>query len=208
MHVLVLFAHPDRASFTGELAEAFCGGLRDAGHTVEFADLYQEGFDPLLGPDQFQAETALDAEALRPADVRAEQARLGRAQGLVFIYPFWWSDVPAILKGWFDRVWTYGYAYAYRDDHSRSSAIPVRKALALCPAGHPDAELDRQGLREAHRRVMVEDRLLGVGIPEARLELLGGLSGNSPEVRRRLLDRARALGLEFQTCWDPCSTAS
>lgn len=197
MRVLVLFAHPTRTSFTGDLADAFCAGLREAGHEVEFADLYREGFDPLLDPGQFQAETAMDAGAPRPADVQAEQARLDRAQGLVFVYPFWWSDVPAILKGWFDRVWTYGYAYAYRDDHSRSTAIPVRKALALCPAGHPDAELDRQGIREAHHRVMVEDRLLGVGIPEARLELLGGLSGNPPEVRERLLARARELGRTF-----------
>ena len=197
MHVLVLFAHPSRTSFTGELADAFCAGLREVGHQVEFADLYLEGFNPMLDPEQFQAETAMDAEAARPADVRAEQARLGRAQGLVLVYPFWWSDVPAILKGWFDRVWTYGYAYAYRDDRSRSTAIPVRKALALCPAGHPDAELDRQGMREAHHRVMVEDRLLGVGIPEARLELLGGLSGNLPEVRERLLVRARELGRAF-----------
>jgi NAD(P)H dehydrogenase (quinone) len=197
MRVLVLFAHPDRTSFTGELADAFCAGLRQAGHEVEFADLYREGFDPLLDPGQFRLETAMDPEAARPADVRAEQARLGRAQGLAFVYPFWWSDVPAILKGWFDRVWTYGYAYAYRDDHSRSSAIPVRKALVLCAAGHPDAELDRQGMREAHRRVMVEDRLLGVGIPEARLELLGGISGNDPEVRARLLERGRELGRAF-----------
>jgi NAD(P)H dehydrogenase (quinone) len=197
MHVLVLFTHPRRSSFTGELAEAFCRGLHGAGHTAEWADLYQEGFNPLLDEAQFELETAMDPAAPRPADVQAEQARLARAEGLVFIYPFWWSDVPALLKGWFDRVWTYGYAYAYEADRSRTTRLGIRKALALCPAGHTDEKLDALGLREAHHRVMVEDRLLGVGIPEARLELLGGLSGNAPEVRRQLLARGEELGRGF-----------
>ncbi|MFN7958148.1 MAG: NAD(P)H-dependent oxidoreductase [Holophagaceae bacterium] len=197
MHVLVLFVHPRRRSFTGELAEAFCAGLEAAGHSVEFADLYEEGFDPILDGGQFGLETALDPASPRPADVLAQQARLERAEGLVFIYPFWWSDVPALLKGWFDRVWSYGYAYAYEADRSRTTRLRVRKALALSPAGHTDEKLETLGLREAHRRVMVEDRLLGVGIPEARLELLGGLSGNPEEVRRQLLARARDLGRGF-----------
>jgi NAD(P)H dehydrogenase (quinone) len=197
MRVLVLFVHPRRHSFTGELADAFCAGLESAGHVVEFADLYEEGFDPLLDEGQFGLETALDPASPRPADVLAEQARLARAEGLVFIYPFWWSDVPALLKGWFDRVWSYGFAYAYEADRSRITQLQVRKALALCPAGHTDEKLDALGLREAHHRIMVEDRLLGVGIPEARLELLGGLSGNPAEVRQQLLDQARELGQEF-----------
>jgi NAD(P)H dehydrogenase (quinone) len=197
MHVLVLFVHPRRRSFTGELADAFCAGLEAAGHAVEFADLYEEGFDPILESRQFGLETAMDPAGSRPADVVAEQARLARAEGLVFIYPFWWSDVPALLKGWFDRVWSYGYAYAYEADRSRTTQLQVRKALALCPAGHTDEKLDALGLREAHHRVMVGDRLLGVGIPEARLELLGGLSGNPADVRQQLLDRARTLGQGF-----------
>jgi NAD(P)H dehydrogenase (quinone) len=197
MHVLVVLAHPRRSSFTGELADALCQGLEEAGHTLELADLYQEGFDPLLDEGQFGFETALDPEAERPQDVVREQARLDRAEGLIFVYPFWWSDVPAILKGWFDRVWSYGYAYAYEADRSRRTRLRITKALALCAAGHTDEKLEQIGMRQAHHRVMVEDRLLGVGIPEARLELLGGLSGNPPEVRARLLEAARGLGLGF-----------
>jgi NAD(P)H dehydrogenase (quinone) len=197
MRVLVLFAHPRRDSFTGELADAFCEGLLQAGHTVEFADLCREGFDPILDPDQFALETSMDPSRPRPADVEAEQARLDRAEGLVFVYPFWWSDVPAILKGWFDRVWTYGYAYAYEADRSRTTRLRIRKALALCPAGHTDEKLDAQGMREAHYRVMVEDRLLGVGIPEADLALLGGLSGNAPVARVAVLGRGRELAASF-----------
>ncbi|MBP1626699.1 MAG: putative oxidoreductase [Holophagaceae bacterium] len=197
MHVLVIFAHPSRGSFTGQVAEAFCQGLHTAGHTVEFADLYQEGFNPTMEAAQFDLETSMDPQSPRPGDVQAEQARLDRAEGLVFVYPFWWSDVPAILKGWFDRVWTYGYAYAYEADRSRTSQLRVQKALALCLAGHTDEKLEALGLRDAHYRILVEDRLLGVGIPEAHLEIMGGLSGNLPERRTELLLRARSLGQAF-----------
>lgn len=197
MHVLVVLAHPRRDSFTGELFETFCEGLLASGHTVEKADLYAERFDPMLSDTQFELETSLDPEALRPPDVLAEQDRLARAEGLVFVYPFWWSDVPAILKGWFDRVWTYGYAYAYNPDRTRTTQLRIRKALALCPAGHTDEKLDALGLREAHHRVMIEDRLLGVGIPEARLELLGGLSGNPADRRQEILRHAKELGRRF-----------
>jgi len=197
MRVLIVFAHPRRTSFTGELLEALVGGLRDAGHEAEIADLHAEGFDPILDEEAFGRETAMNLEGALPAAVLAEQARLDRCQGLVFVYPFWWSDVPAILKGWFDRVWTYGYAYAYDADRSRTTRLTIQKALALCPAGHPDETLDALGLREAHRRVMIEDRLLGVGIPEASLELLGGLSGNPSGIRRAHVAKAYQLGRGF-----------
>jgi len=197
VRILVVFAHPRRASFTGELLDALLAGLAEAGHEVEVADLYAEGFNPILEEAAFARETAMDPGAPLSPEVQAEQARLDRCEGLIFVYPFWWSDVPAILKGWFDRVWTYGYAYAYEADRSRTTRLGIRKALALCPAGHTDETLDALGLREAHRRVMVEDRLLGVGIPEARLELLGGLSGNAPEVRARHQAKVRQMGRSF-----------
>lgn len=131
MHVLVVFAHPKRVAFTGEVADSFCTGLEKAGHSIEFADLYREGFDPLLYDAQFDMETALDPDATRPQDVLMEQQRLDRAEGLAFIYPFWWSDVPAILKGWFDRVWSDGYAYAYDTNRTRNTSalnnLPMKR---------------------------------------------------------------------------------
>lgn len=197
MRILVVYAHPLQACFTGDLLRAFCEGARAAGHEVEVADLYAEGFDPLLDAHQFAMETAMEPDTARPEDVCREQDRLDGAEGLVFIYPFWWSDAPAILKGWFDRVWSYGYAYAYEADRTRRTRLTIRKALAICPAGHSDEKLDALGLRSAHHRVMVEDRLLGVGIPEARLELMGGLSGNPSDICEQHLAKAHRLGRTF-----------
>jgi NAD(P)H dehydrogenase (quinone) len=199
MHVLVIFAHPSRASFTGEVLEALLAGMHTANHTVEVGDLYAEGFDPILDYRQFQRETAMDADSALPADVECEQARLDRAEGLIFLFPLWWTDMPAILKGWFDRVWSYGYAYSYSEDRSRHSRLQVRKALAVAVAGHPFEHLEETGMVEAMERVIVQDRLLGVGIPEARLEILGGLSGNPPEIRARHLLRAKEIAEMFSS---------
>jgi len=197
MHVYVVFAHPKRASFTGKVLEAFLAGLREAGHTYDLHDLCAQGFDPLLDASQFERETAMDEDGALPGDVQREHERLEQSQGLVFLYPLWWSDVPAILKGWFDRVWSYGYAYFYDPEHARGTRLKVRKALAITLAGHSLEVLEETGIAQGMRQILVQDRLLGVGIPEARLEILGGLSGNPETVRRAHLITARALGLNF-----------
>ena len=108
MHVYILFAHPSPMSFSRVVLEAFVQGLEDAGHTVEIGDLYAMGFQTEMDVDQYYREVGLDPEAPVPDDVRLEQAKISRADALAFIYPVWWSDCPAKLKGWFDRVLTYG----------------------------------------------------------------------------------------------------
>jgi NAD(P)H dehydrogenase (quinone) len=197
MHVYVLFAHPKRDSFTGNVLDAFLCGLRDVGHTYDLHDLYADGFEPLLDALQFERETSLNENGPLPEDVLREHERLEQAEGLVFIYPLWWSDIPAILKGWFDRVWSYGYAYFYDPAHLRGTQLKVCKAIAITPAGHTNELLEETGIAEAMRSIMVKDRLLGVGIPEARLEILGGLSGNPAAVREAHLETAYELGRSF-----------
>lgn len=111
MLVHIVFAHPSHDSFTGALLDAFTDGLDDAGHEHTVSDLYQMGFSPILDIDSYRREAAYAADLPVPGDVAAEQAKLDAADVWVFVYPVWWTDCPAILKGWFDRVWSVGYAY-------------------------------------------------------------------------------------------------
>ena len=113
MHVYIIFAHPSQTSFNREVLNTFTKGLKDTGHTYEIGDLYRMGFQTDMDPAQYQREVGLDPAAPVPDDVRAEHDKVKQADALAFIYPVWWSDCPAKLKGWFDRVWTYGYAYVY-----------------------------------------------------------------------------------------------
>ena len=197
MHVYIVFAHPTRQSFTGQVLAAFQQGLQDSGHSVDIGDLYQMNFQSDMDASQFLRETTLNAAAPVPEDVRLEQLKINGADALAFIYPVWWSDCPAKLKGWFDRVLTYGYAYFYDDDAERGTKIDIQKALVLCPAGHTVEHLEEIGIAESMRRVMLQDRLLGVGVRSARMEILGGLVGSDEAHRKSLLDKAYQLGREF-----------
>ena len=198
MHVYVVFAHPSKQSFTWEVLNAFTRGLRDAGHSFEVGDLYEMDFQSDMDLAQYEREVSGEPDAPVPEDVRLEQAKIDRADGLAFVYPVWWSDCPAKLKGWFDRVLTFGYAYDYADDGEHVSRMSVVKALVLCPAGHPVEHLEEIGIAESMRRVMLDDRLLGAGVKEAHMEILGSMVENDAAIRKRNLERAYQLGKELQ----------
>src|ERR1700741_5009215 len=108
MKVLVVFFHPVAESFSPALPERFVGDLGRAGHEVTVKDLSAEGFQPVLSADERRAYE--DEGADRQA-IAGEIAALKAARGLLLIYPTWWYGLPAMLKGWFDRVWAPGVAF-------------------------------------------------------------------------------------------------
>ncbi len=197
MHVYIVFAHPSRKSFSRTVLDAFARGLEDGGHSYEIADLYATGFQSEMDEAQYFRETSGDPDLPAPPDVEREQAKIDGAGGLAFIYPLWWSDCPAKLKGWFDRVLTCGYAYLYDTQGARRTRMSVEKALVLCSAGHTEEHLEETGIAEAMRRIMLNDRLLGVGVRQARLEILGGMMPLDDSHRERNLRRAYELGKGF-----------
>ena len=194
MHIYIVFAHPSQDSFNREVLDAFSGGLRDAGHTYEIGDLYRMDFESEMDLAQYNREVGLDPNAPLLDDVRAEQEKIDRADALAFIYPVWWSDFPAKLKGWFDRVLTYGYAYFYDDNEERYTEIEIKKAIVICSAGHTLEHLEEIGIAESMNRIMLNDRLLGVGVKEARMEILGGMMPKDDTYRQENLEKAYNLG--------------
>ncbi len=194
MHVYILFAHPGEMSFSREVLRTFTQGLREAEHTYEIGDLYKMGFKSEMDSEQYHREVGLDPDAPLPKDVTMEQEKIDRADVLAFIYPVWWSDCPAKLKGWFDRVWTYGYAYYYDEDGQRQTRVTVKKAVVICSAGHTIDHLEEIGIAESMRRIMLNDRLIGVGVKEARMEILGGMTPQNDSFKEENLKRAYNLG--------------
>jgi NAD(P)H dehydrogenase (quinone) len=194
MHVYIVFAHPSEDSFNREVLDAFAQGLSDANHTYEVGDLFRMDFQPDMDLEQYEREVGLDPKAPVPDDVRAEQDKINRADALAFIYPVWWSDCPAKLKGWFDRVLTYGYAYFYDEAEERHTQIEIEKAMVICSAGHTVEHREETGIADSMERIMLNDRLLGVGVREARMVILGGMMPQDDTFRRENLERAYRLG--------------
>ncbi|AJO77979.1 NAD(P)H-dependent oxidoreductase [Pseudomonas sp. MRSN 12121] len=109
MHALIVVAHHDSRSLTHSLAAQVAEGLGPS-HSFEIADLFAEAFDPRFN----LADHAVHRrQAPPPADVLAEQARIDRADALVLVYPVYWWSMPALLKGWIDRVFANGWAFDF-----------------------------------------------------------------------------------------------
>lgn len=194
MHTYIVFAHPNRNSFTGQVMDAFVSGLREAGHTAEIGDLYAMGFQSAMDLNQYQREVGGDPQAPVPDDVRREHEKIARADAVAFIYPVWWSDCPAKLKGWFDRVLTYGYAY-FRDEEGQHRRLAsVGRIVVICSAGYSLAQLEEMGIAQSMRTIMARDRALGLGASTFSMEILGGMADDDGTQRSRNLRRARELG--------------
>lgn len=124
MNVLIVYAHPEPKSFNGAMKDLAVETLAEAGHDVVVSDLYAMGFDPVAGradmtgeltdPEFFSlaAEQTAACQTGRIApDIAAEMDKLKRADLVIFQFPVWWFGMPAILKGWADRVFARGFAY-------------------------------------------------------------------------------------------------
>ena len=155
MHIFVVYAHPSKESFTHEAKEAFVCGLLDAGHTYTLSDLYEMDFVTDLDAQSYLREANYREDLPIPEDVFAEQQKINEADGICFIYPIFWTEAPAKLVGWFQRVWTVGYAYG-------NKTMPkLKKALFLCVAGRTLQHLEEHGQLSAMQSVMIGDRFFG-----------------------------------------------
>lgn len=108
MRLLVVHAHPVAESFNAALARTVVETARDRGHDVRLIDLHAEGFDPVMSAEE---RRTYHDPGPPPAELQPHIEALQWAEGLIFVYPTWWYSQPAILKGWFDRVWRPGITF-------------------------------------------------------------------------------------------------
>ena len=137
MLVALVVAHPSPDSYCQALAARAVAGLRAAGHDVVVLDLYAEGFGVAMTAEERRAyhgdEPILDPMVARHADV------VTRADALVFVYPTWWSGLPAILKGWLERVMVPGVGFRFdeRSGKVRPGLKQVRHIIGISTYGSP-----------------------------------------------------------------------
>lgn len=193
MRVLVLYAHPNPESYGAALHMAVVENLRAAGHEVDDCDLYAEGFDAVLSRAERVRYHDLASNTL---PVAAYVARLQAAEALVLCFPVWNFGYPAILKGFFDRVFLPGVSFKMVDGTVRPNLWNIRKLAAVTTYG---GSRWRALLMGDPPRKVVCRALRAVCHPTARPRYLAQYDMNraTPEARadflRSIAEKMRAL---------------
>jgi len=153
MKILIVYCHPSNNSLTKRVSESFIKGVIDSGNEYEISDLYKMNFNCTLSEKEYLRESNYLITSDLSEDVLIEQKKLNNCDAITFIYPLFWTDTPAILKGWFDRVWTFGFAYGIK------SMKTLKKALIICIAGHTVDNLEKFGFIQSIKNIMIGDRI-------------------------------------------------
>ncbi|MCQ9210195.1 NAD(P)H-dependent oxidoreductase [Granulicatella seriolae] len=142
MKALIVFAHPRKVSFTHSLVKRIHQSLEKKGYEVTVRDLYDLNFDPVLREDD--VVFVEDGKFTRkhkefPADVQVEQQHILDNDLLVYVFPSWWNGMPAIFKGYIDRVFQHGFAYSFEDPTIRDK-FTNKRVIYFTPTGQPQNE--------------------------------------------------------------------
>ncbi|MDF2937668.1 MAG: dehydrogenase [Paenibacillaceae bacterium] len=188
MNVLTVVSHPRKDSLTFQAAGRFVQGLGEAGHQVEVLDLHGIGFDPILkGTD----EPDLSVEKqLFSQEVETEIRRMKEHDALAFIFPIWWWHLPAMLKGYIDRVWNNGFAYGI--DH-----LHHRHVLWMGLAGVSEEQMKKRNYDEMLTHLLNVGIAGYCGVSDSKVEFLYETLDSKPEHYERLLEQAYHLGLNY-----------
>lgn len=154
MKAFIVYCHPSDDSFTRNMRDAFIKGITDSGNEYVLSDLYEMDFKSDISEVEYLRDAYYRDTPDVAADVLAEHKKINSSDVIVFIYPVFWTEAPAKLVGWFDRVWSYGFAYGDK------KMKLLDKGLIMCSAGNPMERLEKFGLLNSMKKVMFGDRLI------------------------------------------------
>ncbi|MFB9137044.1 NAD(P)H-dependent oxidoreductase [Vibrio olivae] len=129
MNILTVFSHPYRDKYPGAVMDAFHQPIANAGHHIDILDLHREGFDPRFT----EADHACFWGGDLPAEIHKMQQRVAKADQLAFVFPIYWWSMPALMKGWIERVFTGGWAYQYGKGVEDRGQAPLDGLLTNIP---------------------------------------------------------------------------
>lgn len=171
MNILIVYSHPSKKSYTFQILEQLKKELAIQNWNVEISDLYAMNFQSDMTETEYEREGFAIIERSISDDILKEHQKIENADCIIFLYPVWWSDCPAKLKGWFDRVYSVGYAYGH-NDQSRSMKL-IKYGVVICTAGHPNEFLTEIGIAQSMQNIMLDDRL-GKRFEHKEMLILGG----------------------------------
>ncbi|CAM2065916.1 NAD(P)H-dependent oxidoreductase [Sulfidibacter corallicola] len=169
-------------SQTQELLNHFTAQLDRLGHEHTTYDLYQSDFNPIMHGDDFNQFFGKPL----PEDVTAIHETLKKSAALTFFYPVWWNGMPAIMKGWVDRVFARGFAYDYGPEGTRGM-LELEKVILVCSLGNKKEDVDPR-LEDAMRLIQEVGVFNFCGVKDVSQIFLYNSSG-SPEIKQACMDQ-------------------
>lgn len=160
--VLIVHAQPEPTSLTSHLVMVGAQTLESLGHEVLLSDLYAMKWKASFDADDFPSRADIERLAFIPEsrhaygnglqtpDVESEQMKLLAADAVILMFPLWWFGMPAILKGWIDRVYAYGFAYGYKDAGNAyrygDGKLTGKRAMLAVMCGGPEQDYSPRGI--------------------------------------------------------------
>lgn len=185
--ILVVLGHPDNDSFCGAIADSYIEGAKAAGNEVQLISVGDLAFDPVL----HKGYTAI--QELEP-DLVAGQAAITWAQHIVFVYPIWWGAMPALLKGFIDRVFLPGFAFKYREGSLFWDRLLSGRSAHLLVTMDTPPWYFRWVYRMPGHNQMKRTILEFSGIKPVAISSFGSVKDSSQAKREKWLAKANAYG--------------
>lgn len=191
---LIISGHPNGGSLNGALARAYADGAAEAGAEVELLELASLSFDPVLRPrgPHSGAEAIASRQAFEP-DLAAAQHAIERANHLVFVFPVWWGGLPALLKGFIDRVFLPGWAYKQAPGGMPEKLLKGRTARVVMTMDAP-GWYDGLVYKHSAKRAIVNATLRYCGFGRVRATTFTKIGTRSPEQLQAMVKKARLIG--------------
>ncbi|MDE6224201.1 MAG: NAD(P)H-dependent oxidoreductase [Alphaproteobacteria bacterium] len=185
-NILLVYGHPKTPkSFNFDLKERLVATLKNHGHNVLVRDLYEISFNPLLSSKDLE----LIHNKQIPDDIKKEQEFIRNADVIIFIYPIWWAGQPAIIKGYIDRVFSYGFAYMYKGGKV-VGLLPDKKAIIINSNGNSTELYEREGFYDAMRLVVDKGIFAFCGFSKVKHLFYGSQSTKTDDEKNKDINNA------------------
>ena len=189
MKILIIYSHPNPESFNHAILENLVNSLQDSSHEFEIVDLYNDGFNPILKMDDF----IQFREGRTPIDVTEQQNKVNNADLLIFIHPIWWGGFPAMLKGYFDRVFSLGFAYTMGENGPKGM-LTKKEVMIIRTTSLPEKAYFKSGVENLIRNLLEYKFLVVCGVKKLSHHVFYEVPNVSDETRKGYLNQIRELG--------------
>ncbi len=182
MKQLIVYSHPNPLSFNHAILGALSDALKAQGDEVRVRDLYALKFDPVLKADDFEAMHKGGVSD----DVKIEQDHVRWAELITFIFPVWWASMPAVTKGYIDRVFSHGFAYSY-DANGPQGLLGGKKVMIITTQGAPEAYYASNGMLQSMSQTIDEGIFKFCAMELLGHRAFGEVPSTTPENRAKML---------------------